>query len=180
MGETREIDDDLTGQAGALPVCRHCGSSGVLRDAWASWNPETGHWELDQVFDDGYCRSCEATTKFFDWRKQAKNRTETIRNLNDAFRTGRSTDGVIVVTAGIQAKGSEFVSQLGRAVAAFDDFNADNDPHGEHDFGALELDGEKVFFKIDTYDLSMTMMSPDPADRAVTRRVMTIMLAREY
>ena len=28
----------------------------------------------------------------------------------------------------------------------------DNDPHGEHDFGDLDLDGEKLFGKIDCYD----------------------------
>jgi hypothetical protein len=67
-----------------------------------------------------------------------------------------------------------------RAVAAFEAFDADNDPHGEHDFGALTVVGERLFFKIDCYDRSLTAGSPDPADAAVTVRVLTVMLAAEY
>jgi hypothetical protein len=61
----------------------------------------------------------------------------------------------------------------------YDDFCHANDPHEEHDFGAFEVDGQMIFFKID-YDKSMTCRSPDAADRSVTERVITIMLAEEY
>jgi hypothetical protein len=27
----------------------------------------------------------------------------------------------------------------------------DNDPHGEHDFGAFEHEGQRIFWKIDYY-----------------------------
>ena len=37
-------------------------------------------------------------------------------------------------------------------VASFNDFNEDNDPHGEHDFGTIFQDGEKYFWKIDYYE----------------------------
>jgi hypothetical protein len=37
-----------------------------------------------------------------------------------------------------------------------------------------------IFFKIDYYDRTLTAHSPDPADPAVTRRVITVMLASEY
>ena len=37
-----------------------------------------------------------------------------------------------------------------------------------------------IFFKIDYYDRTLTHHSPDPADPAVTERVITIMLADEY
>ncbi|SFM11408.1 DUF3768 domain-containing protein, partial [Methylorubrum salsuginis] len=65
-------------------------------------------------------------------------------------------------------------------VAAFDRFDADNDPFGEHDFGALEAAGERVFFKIDYFDRAGRFASPDPADTSVTTRVLTVLLAREY
>jgi hypothetical protein len=32
---------------------------------------------------------------------------------------------------------------------AFDTFTNDNDPHRERDFGSFDLDGEKLFWKID-------------------------------
>jgi hypothetical protein len=96
------------------------------------------------------------------------------------LRTGESEDGMIVVTAGVRAMGSGFLEEATSAVAAFDVFDADNDPHGEHDFGALTVRGEKLFFKVDYFDLAMSAHSPDPSDPAVTRRVLTIMLASEY
>lgn len=55
-----------------------------------------------------------------------------------------------------------------------------NDPHGEHDFGSFDVDGERLFWKIDYYDPSLSGGSEDPADEAATRRVITIMLALEY
>ncbi len=53
-------------------------------------------------------------------------------------------------------------------------------PHGEHDCGLIEVAGQRVLFKIDYYDPSLCGHSADPADPMVTRRVLTIMLAREY
>jgi hypothetical protein len=55
-----------------------------------------------------------------------------------------------------------------------------NDPYGERDFGAFELAGEKLIWKIDYYDRMLRDASPDPADPAVTRRVLTLMLASDY
>jgi hypothetical protein len=39
-------------------VCRTCGSSQVMRDAWAEWVIETQTWELKTVFDQGHCDDC--------------------------------------------------------------------------------------------------------------------------
>ena len=102
-----------------------------------------------------------------------------IRELNDAFRTSLS-GGRVMMTAGIDALDGDVKATIIREVATFGDFNADNDPHGEHDFGAIEVAGLKVFWKIDAYDLTMTYGSEDPANPDVTTRVMTIMLADEY
>ena len=62
----------------------------------------------------------------------------------------------------------------------YDDFCHDNDPYGEHDFGAFEADGHLIYFKIDYLDKALTYHSPDPSDPSVTERVITIMLAEEY
>ncbi|HEY5138130.1 MAG TPA: DUF3768 domain-containing protein, partial [Methylococcales bacterium] len=62
----------------------------------------------------------------------------------------------------------------------FEDFNQGNDPHGEHDFGSFVESGVKYFWKIDYYDLARDYHSPNPADPAVTRRILTLMCADEY
>lgn len=105
--------------------------------------------------------------------------TTRIRELNDAFRrTGEA--GRVLFTAGVSALGVAFSHQALSTVRQFDAFNEGNDPHGEHDFGAFDHDGEKLFWKIDYYDAACEFGSEDPADPAQTTRVLTIMLAREY
>jgi hypothetical protein len=64
-------------------------------------------------------------------------------------------------------------------IRAFDNFDEDNDPHGEHDFGLFEDGDVRVFWKIDYYDPEMELMSSDPADPSVTTRVLTVMLTEE-
>jgi hypothetical protein len=102
-----------------------------------------------------------------------------IAALNDAFRTSFN-GGTLVLTAGIQALPEEVQVEILYKVRTFDEFTPDNDPHGEHDFGSLTIQGHRVFFKIDYYDLSMECHSEDAADSDVTQRVLTVMLAGEY
>ena len=93
----------------------------------------------------------------------------------------RYPNGRAMMTSGVQALHVLDQHDLMVKVRDFDDFNADNDPHGEHDFGAIMTKGgRKVFWKIDYYDTTLTYASPDPTDPAVTERVLTIMLATEY
>lgn len=111
---------------------------------------------------------------------QDTNDKATILLLNDQFRCFGLGQGTVVMTAGVQAEGKEFVSQTLKAVVNFDKFDDDNDPWQEHDFGAIDIGSEKVFWKIDYYDLSLSEHSPNAADPEVTHRVLTIMLASEY
>ena len=106
-------------------------------------------------------------------------RSAIIRNLNDAFRQ-TLTGGTVLLTAGVVALGAEKQTEILAAVRAFDAFTSENDPWDEHDFGALDVAGERVFFKLEYYDLTRDFHSPEPADPEVTERVMTIMLASEY
>ena len=107
------------------------------------------------------------------------NQTQQIRALNDELRK-YPIGGGAVITLGIAARGREVVERIVQTVAVFDDFCHANDPYEEHDFGSFEAEGEKIFFKIDYFDRTLTHHSPDPADPTVTERVITIMLADEY
>ena len=102
-----------------------------------------------------------------------------IAALNDSLRR-TLLGGRVTITAGIAALGPECQSGIVRAVARFDSFDNNNDPHEEHDFGAMEVAGNSLFFKIDYFDHTLTCHSPDPTDPAVTTRILTIMLASEY
>jgi hypothetical protein len=105
--------------------------------------------------------------------------SDAIRSLNDAFRR-TFTGGVVLLTAGVEALPDDVRQSLLKRVREFDTFTPDNDPHGEHDFGAIDEDGVRFFWKIDTYDRDMSAHSPDPTDPKVTTRVLTIMPAEEY
>jgi hypothetical protein len=107
------------------------------------------------------------------------NQTQRIRALNDDLRQHLIGGGAII-TLGVAALGQEAVDRIVQTVAVFDDFCHVNDPYEEHDFGSFEVEGKTIFFKIDYYDRTLTHHSPDPADPAVTERVITIMLANEY
>jgi hypothetical protein len=106
-------------------------------------------------------------------------KTKAIRALNDELRQNFAT-GTAVMTAGVAALGAETVMRIVKTIAVYDDFCHANDPHGEHDFGSFEADGQRIFFKIDYFDKGLTAHSPDPSDPSVTERVITIMLAEEY
>ena len=78
-------------------------------------------------------------------------------------------------------------------IETFDAFTPDNDPYGERDFGAIYRDAighwttqrprnpsETVLWKIDYFDRGLRWASEYPANPAITRRVLTILLAEEY
>lgn len=115
---------------------------------------------------------------------------DSIRSLNDRFRQAlpAPTDvpGRVMLTSGVQAlintedAPNAGLPSLFEAIRSFDDFSEDNDPYGEHDFGALDFQGSKIFWKLDYYAPGMMQGSEDPADVEKTIRVLTVMLAEEY
>jgi hypothetical protein len=102
-----------------------------------------------------------------------------IRVLNDNFRS-TFIGGQVVLSAGVADLPLGTRAQVMLKVQSFADFNADNDPYGEHDFGSFEVVGETFFWKIDYYDKDVVGESEDPADPEKTTRVLTIMFAGEY
>ena len=105
--------------------------------------------------------------------------TSKVQQLNDAFRK-TLTGGQTCFTAGVSALGKSFATKALTLVRGFALFTTDNDPYSEHDFGSVTIEGTKLFWKIDYYDLSLQYGSNDPSDPAQTARVLTIMLAEEY
>jgi hypothetical protein len=104
---------------------------------------------------------------------------ERTRALNDELRIYHRS-GRIMVTSGVQALGTEMLQRVDEAIAAFDEFDDDSDPHGEHDFGIVEIADHEIMFKIDYHDVTLNYLSPDPANPEATVRVMTIMLVEKY
>jgi len=98
-----------------------------------------------------------------------------LAKLNDAARSNAVN---YTTTRGVLSLSEQTISEIFSRVQNFTDFNEDNDPHGEHDFGSFTVDGDKVFWKIDYYsqDLKGWCEPLDPK----CRRVLTIMLAEEY
>ena len=103
-----------------------------------------------------------------------------IRALNDSFRA-TFIGGRVLMTASVQSLPEDIGSRALSAVREFKDFNEDNDPHGEHDFGAFDLGGDKFLWKIDYYyDEDSCCGSEDPSNPEKTTRVLTLMLAEDY
>lgn len=109
----------------------------------------------------------------------ARLKRELIRLQNDHLRV-HLAGGRLMITSGVQGQGEAFVRETIAAMRQFDSFTSDNDPYGEHDFGAITVADTKLFFKIDAYDRDLCHGSPDPADPMLTVLVMTVMLAEEY
>ena len=125
-----------------------------------------------------------------------RERTARIARLNDRARSAMGVACTAVATVGFRSLPEADQSQVRELVETYDAFTEDSDPHGERDFGAVYQLGdgrwttdrprvrdderERVFWKLDYYDRDLRFGSEDPANPAVTRRVLTIMLAQEY
>jgi hypothetical protein len=141
-----------------------------------------GH-EWDEVWTaqcDDDCPNCDARHMSpYKSDDVEPSQDEKIALLNDAFRRTLS-GGKVLMTAGVNELPDMVKAQAICTIAAFNDFAEGNDPHGQRDFGAFDLCGRKLFWKIEYYDPEFQFGSEDPADPTKTARVLTIMLASEY
>jgi len=111
--------------------------------------------------------------------EELEERVRQIRRLNDEARaTGLWC--LLVFSSGLHVLGPQALREIRQVVADFEDFDPDNDVYEEHNFGAVDFGGHRIFWKIDCYNKSLTQASNDPADEHVTTRVLTMMLAEEY
>lgn len=109
----------------------------------------------------------------------SEDRMALVRALNDRLRV-HHVGGRIVLTSGVMERGGTFVINALAAVQAFSAFSPDNDPYDEHDFGAVDVASDKLFWKIDYYDSSLRAGADDPSCEQTCVRVLTLMLAEEY
>jgi len=78
-------------------------------------------------------------------------------SLNDRLRS-TLMGGVVLLSNGVASLDDDAKRRLLAAVRTFEAFSPDNDPYGEHDFGAVEIGGEAVSCsKIDYHDRSLTV-----------------------
>ena len=106
-------------------------------------------------------------------------RAEKIARLNDQLRT-TGTGGTLMITQTVRRMTGFRADALLAALASYDGFDADNDPHGERDFGDVTLFGADLLWKVDYYDLDLKYGANDPADPHLTRRVLTVMTAADW
>jgi hypothetical protein len=106
--------------------------------------------------------------------------TKKIAELNDLCRTAMGITGRVIQTQGICSLDEQTQSAIREKVERYKNFNANNDPYGEHDFGSFTHGIHKIFWKIDYYAPDMEHGSEAPEDPKQTVRVLTIMLAEEY
>lgn len=126
----------------------------------------------------------------------AREQAARIARLNDLARRAMGVASTVVATVGFRSLSDADQSFVRELIETFDAFTEDNDPHGERDFGCIyqlcdgrwtterprvrENERERVFWKLDYYDRELQFASEDAANAAITRRVLTIMLADEY
>jgi Protein of unknown function (DUF3768) len=125
-----------------------------------------------------------------------RERTARIARLNDRARQAMGLACTAIVTVGFRSLPDADQSRVRELIETYDAFDEDSDQHGERDFGTVyqlgdgrwtterprlrEDERERVFWKLDYYDRDLRFSSEDAANPAVTRRVLTIMLADEY
>jgi len=102
---------------------------------------------------------------------------------NDLFRTTLlvSLRHRIVLTntvACLRERDPKVFSEIIHMVSTFKDFNEDNDPYGEHDFGSFEVGGISYFWKIDYYAAGWEA-GVDPKEE-IPHLLLTIMAADDY
>jgi hypothetical protein len=108
-----------------------------------------------------------------------KERVAEIRRLNTEFRN-TFRGGKVLLTANVAALPDADKAKALQTVADFKDFNEENDPHGEADYGSFDQAGREFWFKIDYFAPDMEHASEDPADPEKTKRTLTVGLSMDW
>ncbi|MFA4996411.1 MAG: DUF3768 domain-containing protein [Patescibacteria group bacterium] len=103
-------------------------------------------------------------------------------NNNKALEIARRNDIARKLSLGVMVtkKAADLPDLEGllSTVRVYNNFTVKNDPYEAHDMGDFNWKGEKVIWKIDYYDPTLTCCV-DPLDPDC-KRIITVMLASEY
>lgn len=134
-------------------------------------------------------------TQLAQFTPAAVDHTAEIARLNDAARAGALPTSRTVFTRALAEILAGDADDLGARHASLmlgqaalrrlinqTPINPGNDPHGERDFGVVEFQAHKIFWKIDVYanDGTFAWGSETPWDPQQSFRVVTIMLASDW
>jgi hypothetical protein len=89
--------------------------------------------------------------------------------------------GRVVFTQAVAARGPLFLLLCLSEIAGHEAFDPENDPDRLYDFGAVKVEGVRVWFKIDLFaDEGMEWGAERPDDPNRTYRVMTVMFPSDW
>jgi len=103
--------------------------------------------------------------------RSKKSKSKLIAEKNDECRRTFLNCRIILTASVVHSPNREKIIQ---AIQNFKYFKKEDDPYGEHDFGTVDIEGNKYFFKIDYYDEHYWLHREDG------KRVITIMRSDEY
>jgi len=95
--------------------------------------------------------------------------------LNDQFRRGNESLGLYSLSPQVEALPAPQRQALLEAVSTTHYFIEEG-----HDFGVVSLDETDFLWEIDYYNQDLKGTAPNPADPALTVRVLSILRADEY
>lgn len=101
-----------------------------------------------------------------------------LRHLNDLLRTTLK-GGKFEMTAGVRELPGDLRAQALSVLRSYDNFNPENDPFNEHEFGSFDIADRRFCWRIEAFDKHLRYGSDDPTDPKKTTRVLTLMLSSE-
>ena len=117
-------------------------------------------------------------------------KSNSIAQQNDDFRKcmgnplfiGPRVPGKYMMSQGVSCLPADQQIEILIKTREYNDFNENNNPHGERDMGRFPLEDNKtdILWKIDYYDVNYNYGSEDPSNLSITRRVLTTMFSCEY
>lgn len=98
----------------------------------------------------------------------------------------QTNSGIVKLSDNVSMLDADDKANLLRLFIHYDDFSIEgeephgDDPYGEHDFGVVDTNTGRYYFKIDYFDNNYEYHSPNKEFLTLTKRVLTVLEANEY